>query len=117
ALSLLIVEKVPTAYIVPPHCTSWRICSTGLSSVVIRCGVSPGGVGDTAPAGGEAAKDGAAMPATLSPATAVITPALPHCLKPPRDTAHPPAWSLRSSCAFVFRSSSLRAQVTDYATS
>ena len=46
------VSKVPTAYIVLPHCTSWRISWVGLSSVAFRCGVLLAGVDDTTPAGG-----------------------------------------------------------------
>src|SRR5580700_5598204 len=55
--------KVPTAYIVPPHCTSWRTCST--APVVFSCGVLAGDA-DTGPAG-PAALAGA-RPARSSPA-------------------------------------------------
>ena len=47
-LLCLIEVKVPTAYIVPPHCTSWRTCST--APVVFSCGVFAG-VADTGPVG------------------------------------------------------------------
>src|SRR5262245_38719024 len=50
-LPFLIAEKVPTAYIVPPHCTSWRICWT-CGVLAGRCGRLAGGVGCTTPAGG-----------------------------------------------------------------
>ena len=46
-LFLLIEVKVPTAYMVPPHCTSWRICSFVL--VALSCGVWLAGVVDTGP--------------------------------------------------------------------
>ena len=51
-LPFTMVVKVPTAYIVLPHCTSWRICWTGLSAVAFRCGVLLAGVDDTTPDGG-----------------------------------------------------------------
>jgi hypothetical protein len=47
-----IVVKKPTAYIVLPHCTIWRICWVGLSAVVFRCGVVAAAVVDTNPEGG-----------------------------------------------------------------
>src|SRR5262249_28252607 len=50
-LPFLIAVNVPTAYIVPPHCTSWRICSTWLVFAG-SCGKLVGGVGETTPAGG-----------------------------------------------------------------
>jgi hypothetical protein len=43
AVPFLIEVNVPTAYIVPPHCTSWRICSVGLD-VESKCGVVVTGV-------------------------------------------------------------------------
>src|ERR1700722_11281400 len=46
------VVKVPTAYIVPPHCASCRICSTWLVEAG-KCGTLLGGVADTTPAGGD----------------------------------------------------------------
>src|ERR1700733_15238524 len=50
-LPLTMVSKVPTAYIVLPHCTSWRICCVVLSSA-FRCGVLLAGTDDTTPDGG-----------------------------------------------------------------
>src|ERR1022692_475511 len=58
--------KVPTAYIVPPHCTSWRTCST--APVAFSCGVFAG-MAVTGPAGATAATAPAgAMPNRRSPA-------------------------------------------------
>ena len=51
-LPLMICENEPTAYIVLPHCTSWRICWMGLLALDFRCGVPLAGVADTTPGGG-----------------------------------------------------------------
>lgn len=50
-LPLMIELNVPTAYIVPPHWTSWRICWVVLD-VAGRCGVFVAGNADTTPTGG-----------------------------------------------------------------
>ena len=47
-LRCLIWVKLPTAYMVPPHCTSWRISS--VAPVFDSVGVPLTGVGDTVPA-------------------------------------------------------------------
>src|SRR5215469_5520372 len=46
-LDPLIWVKVPTAYMVVPHCTSWRICS--VTPVATSVGVPATGVEDTGP--------------------------------------------------------------------
>lgn len=75
-LPFLIVVKVPTAYIVLPHCTICRICWTGLV-IGSRCGVFVTGVADTGPVGGEVANDGAVTPIMLITTVAATAPALP----------------------------------------
>jgi hypothetical protein len=76
-LPFTISVKEPTAYIVPPHCTSWRICCAGLSAVVFRCGVLDAGTAETAPDGGDTPPVPAAAKApvnkTRKPATAGIS--------------------------------------------
>ena len=42
-----ISEKLPTAYMVPPHCTSWRTVS--VVPVAASFGVPVAGVADTGP--------------------------------------------------------------------
>ena len=64
--------KVPTAYIVPPHCTSWRTCST--APVAFSCGVLAG-VADTGPVAASAAVPAAADPARHKAAALAIAPA------------------------------------------
>ena len=78
----LIWVNVPTAYMVPPQSTSWRICS--VVPVATSVGVPLTGVGDTAPAstGLAGAADAgawrqhatAAMPAISAPRA----PCFPH---------------------------------------
>src|SRR5215469_13513363 len=46
----LIVENVPTAYIVEPHLAIWRICST-VVVVAGKCGIEVTGVVSTGPVG------------------------------------------------------------------
>jgi hypothetical protein len=74
----MIVVKSPTAYMIPPHSVSCRICSAGPASG--NAGVPVAGCGDTGP-GGTAASARAAGPnagATrtieASASTAAITP-------------------------------------------
>src|SRR5215813_1063108 len=81
-LSCLIWVRVPTAYMVSPHCTSWRTC--WVVPVSASVGVPLAGMGDTAPAstalaGAAAAGAGrqhapAAMPAISAPSA----PRFPH---------------------------------------
>ena len=70
----LISEKVPTAYMVLPHCTSCLICS--VVPVGASCGVPVTGVEDTGPvalaAAVEASRDAAA--ATTPPANTILRP-------------------------------------------
>src|SRR6266536_6430770 len=65
-LLCLIEVNVPTAYIVLPHCTSWRTCST--TPVAFSCGVFAG-VGDTEALAADA------VPARHRAAAPAITPA------------------------------------------
>src|SRR5580704_15697841 len=82
--------KVPTAYIVPPHCASWRTCS--VAPVFASCGVPAAGVDDTGPV---AAWAGAADHANASTAAdarhaRVLIPGLKRpiiCLPPRRLNA------------------------------
>src|ERR1022692_3481151 len=62
----LIEVKLPTAYMMPPHCTSCRTCS--VVPVGFNCGVAPGLV-DTA------ADADAANPVRHTAAAAATTPA------------------------------------------
>ena len=64
----LTVLKLPTAYIVLPHWTIWRICSTA-DVVAGKCGIDVTGVASTGP-GGVAACVAGANPATASAETA-----------------------------------------------
>src|SRR6266536_2643660 len=69
----LISVKEPTAYMVPPHCTSCRTCSQ-LMPFGYSCGVAAG-LADTE------ADAGAANPVTHTAAAAAATPARRHsCL-------------------------------------
>src|ERR1700729_3058241 len=84
----MIVVKVPTAYIVPPHCAICRICSFGLLFGG-RCGTFATGVEDTGPVGAAVANDGAANPARPTATAAADTPARPQYLKLLCPMAHP----------------------------
>src|SRR5580693_6847629 len=82
--------KVPTAYIVPPHCTSWRTCST--EPVALSCGVLAG-VYPATPAGGRLASpvdsngpleaDASPLPVRTSPAprTGVSNAGISRCIR------------------------------------
>jgi hypothetical protein len=69
---------------VPPHCTSYRTCSTEPSG--FSAGVWLAGVGETGPL---AANDGPASPITLIATAPTTTPALRQRNKPLPRTAHP----------------------------
>src|SRR5580698_4627124 len=96
----MIVVKVPTAYMVPPHCAICRICSFGLLFGG-RCGTFATGVEDTGPVGAAVAKDGAANPARPTATAAAATPARPQYLKLLCPMAHPrfPGQFLLRVCA------------------
>src|SRR6516165_11144009 len=94
----LIEVNVPTAYMVPPHCTSWRTCS--VVPVSASVGVPLAGVGDAGPASarpaGAASADAGKQhaPATTPAISAPRAPRFPHscalvrrCMWPPVLTA------------------------------
>jgi hypothetical protein len=80
----LIEVKVPTAYIMPPQSTSWRICSVDV--VVASWGVPASGVADTGPP---------AAPAGVSPAAP--TPTTATTVAAPFHTSHRPTFRIMSS--------------------
>src|SRR5260370_33796613 len=70
--------KVPTAYMVLPHCTSWRTCSA-VVPLLASAGVPLAGAGDTGPAWSERALAAGWVVATeatgaTGPPTASIPP-------------------------------------------
>src|SRR6266567_808932 len=82
--------KLPTAYMVPPHCTSCRTCS--VVPVGASAGVPLAGCVDTGPL---AASAGAASPSTLAATVPTTSPPLPRRAQRLNCILLPP-WSLSS---------------------
>lgn len=69
--------KLPTAYMMPPHVTSWRICS--VFPVLASWGVPAAGVRDTGPVCAEAAPASHSVLSESAPAAAIVLVPLLRC--------------------------------------